>query len=80
MFLQPHSQIALEIISMLVWQQTKILNGLSVADADAIIKKYIDLSKMNIVLVGDKEKILPGLQKLGYDIVLLDANGDPVAE
>ena len=35
---------------------------------------------MNIVLVGDKERILPGLQRLGYDIVELDAEGNPVPQ
>ncbi|MBA2248797.1 MAG: insulinase family protein [Chitinophagaceae bacterium] len=63
-----------------VSQQMKIMNGLSVSDADAEIKKYIDLNKMNIVLVGDKNLILPGLEKMGYDIVELDANGDPVTQ
>jgi zinc protease len=61
-----------------VAQQTKILNAFTVNDANALIKKYIDANKMNIVLVGDKDKILPGLQRLGYDIVELDANGNPV--
>ena len=63
-----------------VLQQTKILNEFTVSEANALIKKYIDLNKMNIVLVGDKQKILPGLQRLKYDIVELDTNGDPVAE
>jgi zinc protease len=31
---------------------------------------------MNILLVGDKEKILPGLKKLPYDIIELDVNGN----
>jgi zinc protease len=31
---------------------------------------------MNILLVGDKEKILPGLQKFGYMIVELDTDGN----
>jgi len=29
-------------------------------------------------LVGDKKKILPGLQRLGYEIVELDAEGNLV--
>jgi zinc protease len=33
---------------------------------------------MNILVVGDKAKILPGLQKLGYEIVELDADGNVV--
>ena len=44
----------------------------------AIAKKYLDVNKMNIVLVGDKKKILPGLQRLGYEIVELDADGNVV--
>jgi zinc protease len=63
-----------------VSQQTKILNAYTVNDANALIKKYIDINKMNIVLVGDKDKILPGLQRLGYDIVELDAEGNPVPQ
>jgi len=32
---------------------------------------YVDVNKINIVLVGDKKKILPRLQRLGYEIVEL---------
>jgi zinc protease len=31
---------------------------------------------MNILLVGDKAKILPGLQKFGYEITELDVDGN----
>jgi len=63
-----------------VTQQTKILNNFTVADANAMIKKYIDFNRMNILLVGDKERIVPGLQRLGYDIVELDAEGNVVKQ
>jgi zinc protease len=33
---------------------------------------------MNILLVGDKAKILEGVKKLGYQIVELDVDGKPV--
>ncbi|MFN4312750.1 MAG: M16 family metallopeptidase [Chitinophagaceae bacterium] len=59
-------------------QQAKIVAGISKADIDALAKKWINTDKMNILVVGDKEKILPGLQKLGYEIVLLDADGKPI--
>ena len=49
-------------------QQTKILNSFTINDANALIKKYIDFNKMNIVLVGDKNRILPGLQN--WDMIL----------
>ncbi len=58
-----------------VSKQTQILNTISKQEIDAIAKKYLDVNKMNILLVGDKEKIMPGLQRLGYEIVELDADG-----
>ncbi|MFN8334535.1 MAG: pitrilysin family protein [Cyclobacteriaceae bacterium] len=56
-------------------QQNKILNGLTKADVDQLAAKWIKPQVTNILLVGDKVKILPGLQKLGYEIVELDVNG-----
>jgi zinc protease len=61
-----------------VTKQTQILNTITKKEIDAIAKKYLDVNKMNIVLVGDKKKILPGLQRLGYEIVELDADGNLV--
>jgi zinc protease len=57
--------------------QSKILKSMTKAQIDALAKKYIDTTKLNMLLVGDKAKILPGLQKLGYPIVELDADGKP---
>ncbi len=59
-------------------KQTAMLNSLTPAQATAIAKQYIQPDKLNILLVGDKARIMPGLQKLGYDIVELNADGDPV--
>ncbi len=58
--------------------QSNILKGMTKDQLQTYAKKYINPDKMNIVLVGDKEKILPGLQKLGYDIVELDTDGNVV--
>lgn len=59
-------------------QQNKILAGMTKDDVNALAKKWITSGKMNILVVGDKAKILPGLQKLGYDIIELDTDGNPV--
>ncbi len=59
-------------------QQNKILAKLTKQEVDAIVKKTIHPEKMNILLVGDKAKILEGVKKLGYNIVELDADGKPV--
>lgn len=56
-------------------QQNKILAGIDKADLSKSAAKWTKTDKMNILLVGDKEKILPGLEKLGYEIVELDVNG-----
>jgi len=59
-----------------VQTQSKILNGMTKKEIDALAKKWITTDKMNILLVGDKAKILPGLQKFGYEISELDVDGN----
>lgn len=59
-------------------QQNKILNSMSKKDIDALSKKWIRPDRLNMLLVGDKASILPGLQKLGYKIVELDVDGKVV--
>jgi len=56
-------------------EQNKILANLTKEEVDRIAQKWIKPQTTNILLVGDKAKILPGLQKLGYEIVELDVNG-----
>ncbi|HRO70875.1 MAG TPA: insulinase family protein, partial [Chitinophagaceae bacterium] len=59
-------------------QQNKIINSITKEEIDRLAKKWLQTDKMNILVVGDKEKILPGLEKLGYEIIELDADGKPV--
>ncbi len=59
-----------------VEQQAKILRSMTAAQMKAVAQKYIHPDKMNILLVGDKGKIIDGVKKLGYDIVELDADGN----
>lgn len=59
-------------------QQNKIVAGMTKAEIDALAKKWVNAGKMNVLVVGDKAKILPGLQKLGYEIIELDVDGKPV--
>ncbi|MBS1742636.1 MAG: insulinase family protein [Bacteroidetes bacterium] len=56
--------------------ENKILKDISKSEIDALAKKWLPTNKMNIVLVGDKAKILPGLQKSGFEIVELDTDGN----
>ncbi len=61
-------------------QQNKILAKLTKAEVDAIAKKLINPEKMNVLLVGDKEKIYEGVKNLGYEIVELDVDGKPIVK
>lgn len=61
-------------------QQNKILKSITKNEIDGLAKKWINPAKLNIVLVGDKLRILPGLQKTGYDIVELNTDGKPVSK
>ena len=57
-------------------QQNKILQNITKEEIDALAKKYIEPAKMNILLVGDKAKVLEGVKKLGYEVVELDTDGN----
>jgi zinc protease len=57
-----------------VTKQNQILQTISKNEIDGLSKKYLDMDSMNILLVGDKKKILPGLQAMGYEIIELDAD------
>ena len=56
--------------------QNKILANITKNEISALAKKWLQTDKMNILLVGDKVKILPGLKKFGYEIIELDVDGN----
>lgn len=55
------------------------VNAVTLADVNRVANKYIDPSKMAIVIVGDRKVIEPGLKELGYPIAILDTDGNPAA-
>ena len=61
-----------------VEEQSKILAAITKPELDALATKWVKTGGVNILLVGDKEKILPGLRKFDLEIVELDVNGEPV--
>jgi len=61
-------------------KQNEILKNITKAEIDAVAKKWIDVNKMIILLVGDKAKVMPTLEKFGFEIIELDVDGKPVKE
>ena len=66
---------AMNRISVIIGQVGKDLQEDGGNDAK---KKNIKPEKMNILLVGDKARIMEGVRKLGYEIVELDVDGNKV--
>jgi len=58
--------------------QADILQGMSKADVDALASKHLNLDDMIMVVVGDKAKYMDEVKALGYPVVEIDANGNPV--
>ena len=63
-----------------VEEQSKIINSITKTDIDALAKKHLPVEKMNILVVGDKETVKPGLARLGYEIIELDAKGNVIKD
>jgi len=51
---------------------------MSKADMDGLAKKYLNLDEMIMVVVGDKAKYMDEVKALGYQVVEIDADGNPV--
>lgn len=56
--------------------QSDILASIGVDEINELAKKLLQIDDMVIVVVGDKQVILPGLLTLGYEILEMDANGE----
>ena len=61
-------------------KQNKIINEITKKEIDGLANKYLPVDKMNILVVGDKESVKPGLARLGYEIVELDAKGNVIKD
>jgi zinc protease len=59
-----------------VQQQNAILTSLRKEEVQATAQKYLPVDNMYIVVVGDRNKVFPGITTLGYEIVEMDAEGN----
>ncbi len=56
------------------------VNAVTVDDVNRVANKYLDPSKMAIVIVGDRKVVEPGLKELGWPMVYLDVDGNPITK
>jgi zinc protease len=54
------------------------VNGLSLSTAQDVAQKIIRPNDLGWFMSGDAEKVLPNLQKLGLEVIVIDANGNVV--
>ena len=54
------------------------INAVTIDDVNRVANKYLDPSRMAIVIVGDRKVIEPHLTELGMPITVLDVEGNPV--
>lgn len=59
-------------------EQNAILESITKPEIDALAKKYVNPADMIMVVVGDKAEIFDDVKALGYRVVELDADGNPV--
>ncbi|NVJ65261.1 MAG: insulinase family protein, partial [Gammaproteobacteria bacterium] len=59
-------------------EQNDILEDIELYELNELASKHLVRDDMIVVVVGDKKSILPGLEKLGYQVIELDANAKPV--
>lgn len=56
------------------------IRNLSLEDVHMLSKKIVRPEDMAFFVVGDKEKVLEGLEELGLQIIFVDANGVPTGD
>ncbi len=59
--------------------QNEILATIPAEELNGIAAKHLTMDDMAIVVVGDRNVVQPELETLGYEIVHLDADGNPLA-
>jgi len=55
-----------------------MLEQMNKESADALAAEHLQTDQMVLVVVGDVATIEPSLAELGYPIVKLDADGQPI--
>jgi len=60
-------------------EQNEILDAIGLEELSQLAAEQLSMDDMIIVVVGDKQTILPSLEELGYEIIELDEAGNEIA-
>ena len=58
--------------------QNEILKSITANDINGLAKRHLPTDKMIVVVVGDKASNFDNIKALGYEVVELDIDGNPV--
>jgi len=58
-------------------EQAEILANMDKAEFDRLAKMHLNIDDMIMIVVGDKAKVYDEVADLGYDMVEIDADGNP---
>ena len=58
----------------------EMVQEMVIQDVQKVGKVLVQPEKLSFFVVGDKEKILPGLQELGMEIIFVDPDGNPIGK
>ncbi len=56
------------------------INAVTIDDVNRVANKYLDPSKMAIVIVGDRKVVEAGLKELGLPVIYVDTDGNPITQ
>ncbi len=59
-------------------EQAEILENMTKADFDRLAKTHLNLDDMIMIVIGDKAKVYDEVAALGYNMVEIDADGNPI--
>jgi len=61
-------------------RRLKYLSTLSRAQLDDLAKRYVHADTLNVLVVGDASKVREPLKSLGYPVLELDIDGNPLPQ
>ncbi len=56
------------------------VSAVTIDDVNRVANKYLDPSRMAIVIVGDRKVVEAGLKELGSPVIYLDTDGNPITK